>query len=190
MDLQTVIIQPAKKYFKKVPLFGGLVNCTFTNHKYAIGELLSTLLFSFLPILIAYIVSYLGDHSTKFWPSINTNLQNGELFIYVTSLLAPVFFIVMKKRMSEEVFPSKVTHILVYWGIVGIAALVFALKRVGFTFDIISISILQKLVFYTAMVLFYLVLVYNNSLLPNPSSAMQAEEEDFAKSVHKHRGGQ
>jgi Ni,Fe-hydrogenase I cytochrome b subunit len=171
----------------RLPIIGGLTNCTIENHKYALGEFFSTLFFSFSPILVAYLVAYLNNHETELWACIGSNLHNGELFLYITSLLAPVFFIVMKKRSDKNVFPSKAWHIWLYGAIVSIAAIIFALKRINFNFDPLSIIALQNLIFSISLILFYLALVYNNSLLPNPSEMMRNEEEEFSIELHEHR---
>jgi len=190
MNLQLRARQFLKRNFSRIPLFCSLINCTFDNHKNALGEFTSTLIFSFLPLLIAYLVSYFKNHDTQFWSSIVLNVRNGELFLYVTSLLAPVFYIVMRKRAERTVFPNKAIHILLYFAIVFIAAIVFALKRAGFTFDVISLSSMQYLIFILALILFYLVIVYNNSLLPNPAATIRDEEDEFTDSLTEHRRAQ
>ena len=112
-----------KEKFELLPMVGGLGKCEWIDGFNALCELSSILFFSFIPLLIAFVIAYLKSHNTSFWSCFNDNVQNGELFLYVTSLLAPVFYIVMKKRNDEDVFPSKAGHVLVYFSIIIIACL-------------------------------------------------------------------
>ncbi len=185
-------IQAAKDslafYFSKIPLLGGLVHCTLRDHLAAVAEFLTTLFFSFLPLLIAYLVEWSNNHEASFTASINKNLYNGELLLYVSSLLSPIFYLVLKNRGDADRFPSKMSHLLLYFSLILLASYVFGQRRSGFIFDPISISMISKYVFYISLPLFYLVLVYNNNLLPNPAREMRDEEEEYTNQVRKHRG--
>jgi len=176
-----------KRNAERFPLFGRLLKCTLKDHTSAFVEFLTTVLISFLPILLAGLGSLLYNNRARFLDSVASNLQNGELFLYLTALLAPVFFTVVKKRSTGEVFPHEIVHLFIYIAIMVIAAYVFALRRVNPNFDAISISTLQNIIFLVGLVLFYLVLVYNNSLVPDPTLAMREEEDTFTASVREHR---
>ena len=176
------------KLLKKVPLVGRLASCSAYDHGYALLELASTTFFSFTPLLVAYLVTYLDNNETRFWPCIMNNIQNGELFIYSASFLAPVFFVIMRKRTDPNAFPSKAIHTFLYFILWCVVVLIFGLKRAGFHFDPLSLDTAQKYVFAFTLVLFYLVLVFNNSLLPNPSETMREEEAEFTADVAAHRG--
>jgi hypothetical protein len=174
--------------FRRLPLFGALASCSMRDHGDAVMEFLSTCFLSLSPLLVAWLVGYFHDHQTTFWGNIKANTNNGELFLYAASFLSPIFFTVMRKRKEEYVFPSKTSHILVYSVLFAVVVLVFGLQRTGsFVFDPISLSQAQYCVFGASLILFYLVLVYNNSLYPNPADTMRSEEEEFTEAVRNHR---
>lgn len=173
--------------FNKIPLIGNITYCTFQDHLFAFWEYLSTCLFSFLPLIIAFFADYLIDNSTTFSSSIISNVQNGELLIYTTSILSPVFYIIMRKRKGDNSFPNSAAYILLYVGIVVIASIVFALQRAQVILDPLSISFIQKICFIIGFFLFYFVLLYNNSLKRNPSETFREEADDFTDSFSQHR---
>jgi len=172
---------------RRIPFLDKLFACSMQDYGNAFLEFVCTTFFSFTPLLVAYLVTYLSNHNTRMWPCIMNNIKNGELFLYSASFLAPVFFTVMRKRRDFNVFPSKAIHMFFYGILFCIVVLVFGLKRSQFQFDHVSLDALQNYVFCTTLILFYLVLVLNNSLLPNPAETMRLEEKTFTSDLRAHR---
>jgi hypothetical protein len=175
------------KSFTKLPLIGNLANCSFENHLSAIGEFLITCIFSFLPILLSYVVEFAMDHSTTFFSSIHNNITNGELLLYTTSLLSPILYIVLRKRKDNKTFPDKLTHIIFYFFVVFAASLIFGLKRANVKLDPLSINWIQNICFIIGIGLFYFVLVFNHSLSLNPAEMIRSQEDEFSNAVSAHR---
>jgi len=178
-----------KRFLSKLPLLSGLEKCTVEDHSSAVKEIFFTLIFSFSPIYIVIIGDYLfrNDNSAfDFWLSLKKTILNGELFLYITSLIAPIFYTVLRERESGEKFPSKLSNMFVYIGIVFVAAISFAFQRSG-SVDQEAFFNLSKILFFIAVPLYYLVLVYNNNLLPDPAARMRKNEDDFQDKLSKHR---
>lgn len=175
-------------YFKKLPLIGGLADCTIIDHFNAIKELLLTIFFSTLPILIALLVDhYTKDHGII--QSLNGSIGNGELFLYSTSLLAPVFYTVMNERGEIKTYPGKSSAIWVYIIIMGISATIFALQRANVVLHTEQLYGDSIKMFCVSVILLYLVIVINNNRVAgNPSKEMQKQEDEFKDKYKKHRG--
>jgi cytochrome bd-type quinol oxidase subunit 2 len=180
----------SKKLISKLPLLGGLPKCSIEDHKNAFIELFFTLLFSFSPILITILGDYyFWDDKTSFsvLDSIVKNIKNGELFLYVSSLMAPIFYTILRDRKSQERFPSGLSNMFFYFLIVLISALSFAYQRAG-NVNQASLFLTSKYVFCFSVLLYYLILVYNNYMIPNPAEEMRDSEQEFSDQVAKHRG--
>jgi hypothetical protein len=116
-----------------------------------------------------------------------TTIANGELFMFCTVLLAPMFWIVLVDPPGAQVFPSKVSHMLLIAVVDVIAAVFFGLsvagKRMNEGFSL-RLSVLLSIV---SIVLLYLGTVYHSSRLPNVPGEMKRQESDFSTAVREHR---
>ena len=178
-----------KNRWRKFPLIGGLIDCKSQDYYKAFGELILTLLFSTLPIFIALIV----DHyklNLFFLESFKNNLSNGELFLYSTSILAPIFYTVLDDSGAKRTFPEKMPALIVYGGLMLISALVYALQKAGVALNSASLFQDSTIIFIISTFLLYLVIVLNNNRISmNPQQEMQEQENDFVNEYKKHRGG-
>lgn len=183
MSLIKNIFPKIKQISKKTPIIGDLMGCSTSNYRDAISEMFYTFIFSFSPIFIAFFVAYLGNSNTNFITNIISNTQNGELFIYVTSLLAPVYYLSTHKRRDGSLLPRNVFINSLFYILSGFAALFFALKRANFIFDKDSVHLLSNITFISSIILFFIVQVFNNSILQSAPEIYQSEEDDFAAAV-------
>jgi hypothetical protein len=99
---------------------------------------------------------------------INRNINDGELFLYSTALLGPLFYFALREYEDVPNFPSKITFILSAGLILMISVGLFAVQRVeelvanfewldhAFVFD------LSWKVYIASIALIYLGHVYKN----------------------------
>ncbi|HAD82690.1 MAG: hypothetical protein A2509_09060 [Candidatus Edwardsbacteria bacterium RIFOXYD12_FULL_50_11] len=176
-----------KALLSHMPYIRNYKNCSTPAKTAAFWELLITLIISFLPIFIGCFIAYLQNNSIHIINNMYNNLSNGELFLYITSLLAPVIYMILKERKNIKRFPDLILSVFLYGGIVLASAIVFALKRINFAFDAVSVNRVQYLIFPFSLLLMYVVLTYNNEFPANPAEVMQAQEDKFTADVRKHR---
>lgn len=157
------------------------------NHIRAGIELFLILFFSFMPVFIAIFGDYYADGKFAPLSSVYENIRNGELFLIVTTLMAPLFYILQRERTPNQRFPNQMAFMLIYGLIITLVAISFAFQR--------SIVVKQEAIFNASVIFFviavilnYIVLVYNNQLLPEPAQIFRDEEEKFSGQVSKHRG--
>jgi hypothetical protein len=171
----------------KIPFLRYLKDCSGEVKSEALKELLTTLIISFLPIIIGCLVAFLANHKINIIYNIYNNLSNGELFLYITSLLAPIIYILLKESKDKK-FPDLLIHVGIYALIIGTSAIVFAMKRINFMFDNISLNIIQYSLFPLSLLLMYSVIAYNNYIRTlSPANQMQKDEEQFTDSLKEHR---
>jgi di/tricarboxylate transporter len=179
-----------KYYAKEIPILGGLVDCDGRDHWESFGQTSVLFLLSSMPIwlgtLIVYAtgeeIGYLGFKMAFF-----STINRGELFMYSTAFLAPIFWIALTDRPGMRVFPGKVSHIVLMVVISVIAAVFFGLLVAGnrlnqrFTLD------LSTVMFITSLVLLYLGILYHESRIKDAGSEMKRDEQSFSAKVHEHR---
>lgn len=179
-----------RDYAREVPLLGPLVDCDFRDHWQSLGQTAVVLVLSTAPIWLAAIVVFSTGTEISlaaFKSSLYGTVSRGELFMYCTALLAPMFWIALVDPPRARVFPSKVSHMLLIGIIDIIAAVLFGLGVAGnqlnqhFTFP------LSIWMFIVSVILLYLGTVYHNSRLPDATTEFRKQEEEFTTEVREHR---
>jgi hypothetical protein len=91
-------MQSYAQHLRKFPLFGGLIDCGLKDHWEATSQILITLILSTTPIWLAtLLLDAMTDGAG--YPAMKSaflsTIANGELFMYCTALLAPMFWIAL-----------------------------------------------------------------------------------------------
>jgi len=79
---------------------------------------------------IILFIKQTSSSSATFWNCFETIIQNGELFIYSASTLAPVIYIVTRDRDNVRSFPSKQSFIGLVVFCTLLASIIFTLERI------------------------------------------------------------
>lgn len=181
---------PIWKQIREIPLLGPLADCDGEDHWQSLGQTIVVVVLSTTPIWLAAIVVFamgVEISSGAFLSALRGTVSHGELFMYCTALLAPMFWIALVDPRGARVFPSKVSHMLLIGIIDIIAAVLFGLGVAGnklnqhFTFP------LSVWMFVISVVLLYLGTVYHNSRMPEAPTEFRKEEEEFTEEVREHR---
>jgi len=178
-----------QKIISRIPLIGALPDTSWEDHKSALTELLLVLVFSFSPIFVAILGDYYFMQNFSIPTSVKDNIVNGELFLYVTALMAPLFYILLRERYKEQRFPCLTSCMLTYIVVLGVAAISFAYQRSNSQNQdaVYKVSLAVSCI---ALILNYLVLVYNSHLLPDAARKIREDEDDFADKVSSRRGSE
>lgn len=174
----------------KIPIFTDLLNTDIQDHIEAIKEFLITILISTSPITGGAFLFQLTSKdgaSASFLTNLENMLQNGELFIYATTLLAPVIYLALKERDEGRIFPSKIAHIIIVIIVTFLSSMTFTLQRTNsyinteFAFDA------SVYIYIIALLITYVAIVFNNNLYPNAAKKWKTDEQDYVDAVRKHR---
>jgi hypothetical protein len=180
------------RYLRGIPLVGGLVDCGVRDHWDAMSQTLVVLTLSTTPIWLATILLYAMSESAGFnalKSALHSTIANGELFMYSTALLAPMFWIALDDPPGAGAFPSKKSHMFLIGIIDLIASGFFALGISGRHLNPNVTFTLSTYMFYFSLILLYLGTVYHVNRMPNGAEVFKKQEGDFSISVKKHRQG-
>jgi hypothetical protein len=123
-----------KNILRGIPLLGPLADCTLSAHWNALKEMATILILSTVPLWLGSLLQFFVNQGTT-WAEYKTALvstvSGGELFLYCTSLLAPICWLALSDPPGAKKFPSKLSHIVFLLIINLIAAGVFGLQKGG-----------------------------------------------------------
>jgi hypothetical protein len=177
-----------KKLFKRIPIISGLSNCSAGDHWEALQEVLITVIFATIPIwLIFFIISLTRQEAD---PDLFTNLSghvnNGELFIYSVSIIAPVMYIALKDPPGAKEFPSRLSHIIIIFVVAILSSAGFAVQKsilLSNTKFAIDVSLT---LFSISIFILYIATVYKHMRLLGPDD-FKKMESNFSEQYKKHR---
>ena len=179
-----------RKQFRRLPLLGPVVDCSMKDLVETIYQTFIVLLLSTAPLwlggLVIFIVS--TQDSLTLLAALKQTVDHGQLFMYCTSLLAPMFWVALVDPPGARIFPSKIAHMVLIAVIELIASVCFGLTVAGnhlrqpFTFH------LSVFIFTASLILLYLGTAYHSSRLPSPAEAFKRGEDDFSEAYEAHRG--
>lgn len=177
-------------YAREIPVFGGLVDCDGRDHWESLGETAVLFTLSSMPIWLGALIVYATTDKVGCmgWRlALFSTVANGELFMYSTAFLAPVFWIALKDRPNARVFPGKVSHIVLMVIISVIAAVFFGLHTAGSRLNEKFALFLSVIMFFTSLLLLYLGILYHQSLTNDAATVMRENEETFSAEYRERR---
>jgi hypothetical protein len=173
---------------KRIPLFGPLVDCDARDHAETLSQTLIVLLLSTAPLWLGGLVIFgiSPDDSLTLGASLKHTVEHGELFMYGTALLAPMFWVALVDPPGARVFPSKVIHMVLIAVIELIASVFFGLTVAGNHLRQPFIFHLSVAIFMASLVLLYLGTLYHSNRL-NAAEAFKQDEQGFSQAYEEHR---
>jgi hypothetical protein len=175
---------------RRAPLFSGLADCEGSDHWVALGQTFVLLLFSMAPIWLSSLIVYGNGKDlagAAFKAAIYGSVARGELFMYCTALLAPIFWIALVDLPGARAFPSNISH-MVLTAVTGLlAAAFFGLISAGRPPNEVFTFRASLFLFGFSVVLLYLGTVYHVSRIGKATAEFKRQETDFTKAVGEHR---
>jgi hypothetical protein len=179
-----------KDKLRRVPLFGGLIDCDGEDHWETLQQTTVILILSTMPIWLGtVIIVALGDSISRsaFKAAFYSTIFGGELFTYCTALLAPIFWIALVDPPRARKFPSKKSHMLLIGIVNTIAAAFFGLgiarqkvnPQFSFQFSVY--------LFVLSLLLLYLGTVYHTSIFSDAPAEFKKQEHEFSQDLNEHR---
>lgn len=166
----------------KFGLFGALRRCQGQHWWAATTEFLITIIFALLPIVIPFAaLPMFGRNITPLGDTFWAQIQNGELYLLATGILAPLYYFTFPKRgnggSSIVVFPSQQVLILVFIATISITVLAVAATKVQAEGERIPSYMIDfsQLLFLFCAILFFLTLAVKHSL---PDITEQVYDEE------------
>ncbi|MFC1610306.1 hypothetical protein ACFL6C_05060 [Myxococcota bacterium] len=173
---------------RRLPVVGGLADCGAGEHGEAFKENPTTLIFSLSPLWVGAVVFFLAPAN----PPVDILAKltgHGELFLYATSVLAPLFFITLTRTAGDRGHSNRLSHVVLAILIFIVASLAFGLERAGVSLNQHVNAKASYLAFGLSVLLVYLATVYRNRRLVT-AAALRTGEADFTSRYAAHREAQ
>lgn len=157
-------------------------------HVDALKEVSSNLFWSTMPIWLSSFIMLVSLRETDKSVAgiLSRNISNGELFLYSASILAPVYYMVLRERKGKKDFPNRLSQMNFVWVIMLLSAVVMVFQRINYPLDPRNTFWISVVFFITAIILLYSATVYNNASL-NPAEEMAKNQNDFGAQFDEHR---
>lgn len=173
---------------EKLPIVGGLVNCCAADFTTAAKEVLSTLLIALSPIWLGTLFLFIRANEKRDYIDILIDsVRNGELMLYCTALLAPVFYITSSDKYSIGVFPNKLSSNITAIIILLITTAVYTMQRIGSSYNNNLMLKLSAILFFVSLIILFVNKVYNYSKLDTYMDISQQEEKNFSAQLNQRR---
>lgn len=187
--------ETARHGFSHIPVLGPLVYCKWKDHKAAIKEMTTIMLFATAAFWLTSVI-LMGVEAARalgYFKVLLTTVNHGELFIFTVGFIGPILLHTSEDKTDEREFPGRHWHLL--------ALMLLALVAAAYHSQIKSAQLTKTAVqsdldylFYVSIglailvtVLRYLAMVYRKSTF-QPRVEIKAKEEDFLDQYAKHRG--
>ncbi|MCG3662650.1 hypothetical protein L5F37_04465 [Aliarcobacter butzleri] len=161
-------------------------------------ELLINLKKSFIEVFMSLIISTLPITIGSYYQIVNSSrnldaysdflykmVMNGELFLYSSSVMAPIIFITTYNKDGKQHFPLRWLIILITIVLFLIISVSFGVQKIEFSESIFHLSFW---IFILINLLYFIVLIISNLPQKTPSELMKKKEEDFTEEYRKRRG--
>src|SRR5437588_8523948 len=93
-----------RSVLRKLPVFGGLADARWRDHREAFMEVGINVVFSTAPIWLGCIFLIYARGFTSASDVIHKNIEHGELFILATASISPIYYFIFKEYEGPERF--------------------------------------------------------------------------------------
>jgi hypothetical protein len=183
---------PVRKFFRGLPLVGGLVDARWRDHREAMKEVGVNILLSTAPIWLGCLFLVVAR---KFKMPLDEvvirNVENGELFLYATSIIAPLYYFIFKDQEGNQKFPNAGSFMLISALVLLVGGCGFAVTRLGavlgtkFPWDEGTLFAFSLMLYLVSIIIVYLAHVYKNWRETGGSTAFSTETQDFVAAYNQ-----
>ena len=162
------------------------------NHTDAANELIYSVGLATSPIWLGSLLAFAIDPATgntlyDFLSVLGQVTKQGQLFIYASATLGPVFYIIIREWRDEKNIPSSLWLQLLSILVLIVSIAFYGIQTAGVWVDQDVSFPLSIGLFSGAVILLYIVKVYDNARIPNLRDLTRNEEEEFTKSLRQRR---
>ena len=167
-----------------VPLVSSFIDSSALNRKNAAKEVALILVLSLVPIWGGAIHSVATlPNDSDFLSSLHKLIMNGELLLYSTSILAPIFYLVFSEPDGEKQYPDRYVQGLIIMILLIISLILFSAQRTNPDIDyIFNWSIV---IFFVSIIFLYIATVFRNWV--KDSTDFKNEERSFSADYRDRR---
>jgi hypothetical protein len=151
---------------ERTPLISGLPNCSYNHFRDATKETFVKLILSTSPLwlgsLIVFGVGKTEKTTEAYLNILNSSVSKGEMLLFATSAIAPIFFFALTPPKHDRDFPGRLSHIVCGLLIFMICTALFGAQRAGANIDPNFIRPGSVIMFGFATFMIFVATVYKN----------------------------
>lgn len=177
---------------KEIPLLGGLLETDRESAWEATKEVAVGLIISTIPIWLGvFVMVATRIPELDLFPAIMDSTKkiiiNGELYIYSSTFLAPLFWMILNKPAGADEFRNKISIMCLVFIVIILSSTLFALQRAGkdIAEDIAFIGSIGTSTI--SVILLYLSTIYHNTRLKTPSQLLREKQDAYLDEFIEHR---
>ncbi len=181
-----------KRFCRSIPLLGGLVDARGRDHLEAMKEIGINILVSTAPIWLGCLfLELFRKYELPLGQAIGKNVETGELFLYATSILAPLYYFIFKEEEGIQRFPNAGSFILLSLVVVLVGVAGFTFTRLGpvlgisLSWDEATMFTFSLTLYLISIVIVYLAHVYRNWRETGGPSAYSTDTQDFVTAFNQ-----
>lgn len=174
---------------KRIPFVGILFQSPWEAHKNSGLEVILTVIFSLIPLLITalYMTFFSGSQSDGYVESFAIASSSGQLFLYCTATLAPVCIAVF---LNDYPIPrtDRAIYLLFVLAIAGISLVFYVMKQAEIGLDDPTILSTSRWAFVVSILIFYLTNLYGKTPEYVSYAEQQREQaDDYSRKLARSR---
>jgi hypothetical protein len=187
-----VVPLPVKRFCRNIPLLGGLVDARWRDHREAIKEIGINIFVSTAPIWLGVLfLELFRKYELPLGQAIRKNVETGELFLYATSILAPLYYFIFKEGDGIQRFPNAGSFILSSLIVVLVGVAGFTFTRLGpvlgisLSWDEATVFTFSLKLYLISIIIVYLAHVYRNRRETGGPAAYSTDTQDFVAAFNQ-----
>ena len=190
------LVEPVRHGFSHIPVLGPLVYCKWKDHKAAIKEMATIMVFATAAFWLTSLI-LMGTQAARslgYLHVLLTTVNRGELFIFTVGFIGPILLHTSEDKADEREFPGRHWHLLALTLLALVASAYHSqIKSAQLTGVLVQndLDYLFQVSIWLALsvvVLRYLAMVYRKSTF-SPRKEIKEKEEDFLQKYANHRDG-
>ena len=185
---------------RHLPLVSGLPDCKLTHFVESGKEVFVNFLLSTSPLWLGSLITFSVDRQPQktfggYMSVLTRSLSDGEMLIYATAAIAPMFYFSLIRAGGTRDFPGRLSHIVSGLLIFMICTTLFGVQRSGAKIDPNFVLPGSLIMYCIAMAIIFVATTYRNwrdgaeKVISKIESLPQTQEDDFVKSAREHRNG-
>lgn len=176
-----------------MPIIGQVLTVRRSELAEALREFSIGFFLSILPLLVSALYGLIFVTKREWYFLVTESIRQGDLFIYSTGLLGPLFYIVQKSRAEASRFPHGTAFFFLSVALLLFSAIGYALIRANLVgtssmpMNEVFVSNFSLGVFGTAVVMVFLCLAYKNRVESGAVDEVRQDEQNLTEALQRHR---
>ena len=178
---------------RRLPFMSTLLDARSSDYAEAFKEVGLNVILSTVPIWLGAFFLSINVHSQNYLINVLSNLQSGELYLYSTAMLAPLYYFLFKEYAGTSQFPGVRLFMIICLLLTILAAGLFGLRSarvllgVPLPLDESKIFRWSALIYGSSILLAYIAHVYKNFVEAGAADLQRSETAEFVKDFQSRR---